>query len=118
MGEKLGKILKEKKTSEEPQQQVLACQPAQPAPPQGYPPYQYPSPAYNPNYPYDRSLYPPQQPVQQPPQQGGQVSKPAVQGELFKMEKISQGKKDFVLLSIAVDENLADFRLGKLMVAQ
>lgn len=42
--------------------------------------------------------------------------KPAVQGDLFKMEKISQGNKDFLVLSIAVDEKLARFALGRILV--
>ena len=44
---------------------------------------------------------------------------PAIQGDLFKMEKITQDKKDFIMLEIIVEEKFVrGFKLGKVMVMQ
>jgi hypothetical protein len=98
MGEKLGKIAKE---NEMPAQQ-------QPYPPQpvGVPPqYQQPPYPYPPQQAYPYAY--PQQPM------------PAIQGDLFKMEKITQDKKDFIMLEIIVEEKFVrGFKLGKIMVIQ
>lgn len=94
MGEKFGKIRKAKEN------------PIQPVP-YGYPP-QYPYPQ-QPQYPQQTQPMPMQQPMM----------RPMVQGDLFRMERVTQNKKDFIIVEIVVDEKLARaLRIGRATIMQ
>lgn len=142
MGEKLGRIIKEKEQPTdvvmpddrtpaqllmENQNAVIGAmndpypQPAQNCPPpmqypqypnQGYPPVQQPSPVWNPAYPYNQN---PQFPPQAP--RPAVNAKPAVLGRLFKQEQVTENSREFILLTIAVDAKCR-FSMGSMMVSQ
>lgn len=117
MGEKMGKVLKEP-PQEMAQQDNLMLPPEPQYPPQQMPqqamqapPQQYwqypPSPAYDPNYPYSQRPTPPPMPQQQ--------RQRMVPADVFKMEKTTEGQREFRIVTLAVDEKLADcIRFGRL----
>jgi len=105
MADKLGKIIKE----EQPNPNQYPPQPV------GVPP-QY-------NYPTQQQSYPPQgypqPPPQQYPYQPMPPARPMIQGDLLKLEKITQDKKDWVVVEIIIEEKFAQgLRIGKAFVTQ
>ena len=57
---------------------------------------------------------------QQMPQPQVQVyTRPQAQGDIFKMEKLTQGKNNFVILSVMASEKSVErFKLGRTMLVQ
>jgi len=87
-----------------------------------YPPQPVQQPVAQQPMPQQPMNAPQNVPVQQYPQQYPQprpVMRPQVQGDLFKMEKITQNKKDWVVLEIVVNKKQANMlRMGKVLVVQ
>ena len=104
MGEKLGKIIKDEPNQDQYPPQPVGVPPQYQYPPQQQPPYPLqgypqPPPQYN---------YPPMPPA-----------RPMIQGDILKMEKITQDKKDWIVVDIIIEEKVArGLRLGKIFVMQ
>lgn len=104
MADKLGKIIRE----EQPNPNQYPPQPVGVPPQYNYPPQQQPYPPQGYPQPPPQYQYPPTPPA-----------RPMIQGDILKMEKITQEKKDWVVVEIIIEEKFAQsLRIGKAFVMQ
>lgn len=72
--------------------------------------------------PFPEYMVPKERKVEkQQPQQQAQIynTRPQAMGDVFKMEKLTQGKNNFVIISImAPEKSVERFKLGRTMLVQ